>query len=249
MREAKIVWVAGMPRCGSMWTYNVARALVASAGLTVVPSQVPTRETEVHAEAERAIADPDPSRVWVLKTHHAIPFAAKHALVILPLRDPRDVVVSLMRFMRLPLARAASSVDAWAALLDHYRRTLPAAQVLWLRYADIAQRPAAMVDAIAAFLDIPCPAQARDGLVASLTKSAIRQRLDRLAANATAAERITNADGSFRLFDPESGFQTGHVSDYRDGDWRRLLPAAEAQAIADRYAAFLQRHDVSPVPA
>jgi hypothetical protein len=244
LREAKIVWVAGMPRSGSMWTYNIARALVASAGHEVVPTQVPKLEAEVHAEAQRAIADPDPRRVWVLKTHHAIPFAAKRALVILPLRDPRDVVVSLMRFMRVPLGHAARGVDAWAALLDHYRQTLAPGQVLWLRYADLALRPGTVVDEIAGFLDVACAPDARDGLVAGLTKGAVRERLDRLTASGASADRVTNPDGSIRLFDPESGFQTGHVSDYCDGDWRRILPAGEAALIAERYADFLLRHEL-----
>ncbi len=249
MREAKIVWVAGMPRCGSMWTYNVARALVASAGLEVLPAQVPKLEAEVHAEAQRAIADPDPHRIRVLKTHHAIPFGAKRSLVILPLRDPRDVVVSLMRFMRMPLAHAAPRVDAWAALLDHYRRALAPSQVLWLRYADIALRPANVVDEIATFLQVACAPEARDQLVAGLTKAAVRERLDRLAASGAGADGVLNPDGSIRLFDPESGFQTGHVSDYSDGDWHRVLPAAEAALIAERYTDFLRRHDLPAQPA
>jgi hypothetical protein len=249
VREAKIVWVAGMPRCGSMWTYNVARALLAGDGHVVVPAQVPKLEAEVHAEAQRAIADPDPRRIWVLKTHHAIPFGAKRSLVILPLRDPRDVVMSLMRFMRVPLGHATRQVDAWAALLDHYRRTLPPAQVLWLRYTDIALRPAGVVEEIARFLAVACAPATRDGLVAGLSKAAVRARLEKLAAGGAGADRVTNPDGSIRLFDPESGFQTGHVSDYRDGDWRRVLPAADAALIAERYADFLVRHDLPAQPA
>jgi len=37
----KIIWVAGMPRAGLMWTSNVIRDALAEAGYDVQPKQVP----------------------------------------------------------------------------------------------------------------------------------------------------------------------------------------------------------------
>lgn len=249
MREEKIVWIAGMPRCGSMWTYNIARGLVAAAGHDVLPERVPKLEAEVLAEAQRAMADTDPQRRWLLKTHHAVPFGARRALVILPLRDPRDVIMSLMRFMRVSLAHAMRGVDAWSRLIDQYRQMLPADRTLWLSYADIVGRPGTAAASIAAFLQVPAASAELERLVAAFSREAVRERLGRLAGEGDAAERVTNPDGTIRLFDPVSGFQTGHVTDYRDGDWRRLLPPHDAAAIAERYADWLLRHGLEPQAA
>ena len=40
----KVVWVASMPRTGSMWAYNVVRELVRAAGRAVEPERVPVDE-------------------------------------------------------------------------------------------------------------------------------------------------------------------------------------------------------------
>jgi hypothetical protein len=225
-----------------MWTYNIVRGLIAAKGHRVLPERVPKLEAEVLAAAQRAMADADPDTRWVLKTHHAVPFGARDALVILPLRDPRDVILSLMRFMRVGLPHALRGVDAWSRLIDQYRQQLPPDRVLWLRYADIVERSCKVVDDIAAFLRVKRTPEEIGRLVAGLSKEAVRERLDRLMGEGDAAERVTNPDGSIRLFDPLSGFQTGHVTDYRDGDWRRLLPPQEAATIAERYADWLLRH-------
>ena len=62
-----IVFVAGMSRSGSMWTYNVVRELFKSDNYTVKPRQIPTTQHELVREAlTSSIVE---NEVYCIKTH------------------------------------------------------------------------------------------------------------------------------------------------------------------------------------
>ncbi|MFO1069959.1 MAG: sulfotransferase domain-containing protein [Geminicoccaceae bacterium] len=244
MREAKIVWVAGMARSGSMWTYNIVRELVALDGNRVFPAQVPKLETEVAAAAGAALRDADPRHVWVLKTHHPVADSPR-ALFVAPRRDLRDAMVSVMRFMRLDPGIALRAAEVSARLTDHYRETVPDARRLDLDYRETTAEPTPALLRIAAFLGIAVDADTAALLVARYSKEAVRARLDRLQLAAT-VQMVGNADGSSRLFDPATGFQGGHVSDYRDGDWQRVLPRPLLELVDARLGGWLARYGYPP---
>ena len=42
--DIKVVWIAGATRCGSMWTFNVARELIRAEGFEALPERVPQRD-------------------------------------------------------------------------------------------------------------------------------------------------------------------------------------------------------------
>ena len=66
----KVVWVAGMPRSGSMWTYNVARELARRVGYRVLPETVFVTDADACAYANHEIASyRDPKTVFVIKIH------------------------------------------------------------------------------------------------------------------------------------------------------------------------------------
>ncbi len=46
-----IIFVAGMPRAGSMWTYNIVRELLKSKKCTVLPEKIPVSENDLITEA------------------------------------------------------------------------------------------------------------------------------------------------------------------------------------------------------
>lgn len=109
-----IVMVAGMPRTGSIRTYNVARHLIQTAGFT---------PWSVHIQ-------PDPISVFQLAVRHRVAASDRicikvHARyegtlpqgkVLCNLRDARDALVSCMRFMRCSFEGFRASLE----LVDYY---------------------------------------------------------------------------------------------------------------------------------
>jgi hypothetical protein len=49
-------------------------------------------------------------------------------------------------------------------------------------------------------------------------------------------------DGTTRIWDPITGFQSGHVSDYRPGDWRLLLTGDEKKRLDQTIGDWLTCH-------
>lgn len=231
----KRVWVCGMPRCGSMWSMNVARTLLDGVGYDVQPAHIPLSRDDAAAEAAKSYADPEPARVWVLKLHGQIQPAASGTRLIVPWRDPRDVLISYQRFVHCSFERALHAAVVSTGDLDYYR-TLTGARTLFLPYAVVGT--AEGVNRIGTFLDaLPDDA---DAVVDRFRKD----RIDGYARRGTV--QVKNFDGSSRAYDVLTGFQSGHVSDYRDGDWQTLLTHDQKRQMGAALDPWLRANGLSP---
>lgn len=251
MRDCKLVWIASMPRAGSMWVYNVTRSLIAAAGRAVEPARVPYDKDEIAEAARKALSSSDPARIWVLKTHLAVRRDMPRSLFILPRRDARDALVSYMRFMGIGFDDALRRIAAAAGVVDHYWDGLPADTSLRLEYATIVADAEEAIRRIAGFLALDPSDEEVRRMAALWSREAVAKLLRRLEERAAtqglpADEVFRRGDGKARLYDRATGFQSGHASDYRDGDWRRLLPAECLPQIDARLGPWLARHGYPP---
>jgi hypothetical protein len=230
--DIRAIWIASVPRTGSMWTFNVVRDLVRSTGSAVQPELVPHDDVEMEAIGRAGIAADD--GVYVLKVHAHIPADLPHSLYVVTHRDLRDSLVSFMRFAHQDFEAGLHFVASAIRSEQHFS-TFPAERRLDLDYAAIIGAPAEVVAALAARLAIPAPPDLVAEIVARYSKARVRDRMvsreqalrDRIAAHQPVDRRdfIAQQDHSLRAFDTATGFQSGHVSDYRDGDWRKILTA------------------------
>ncbi len=60
--DIKLLWIASMPRSGSMWAYNVSRSLLRRAGCKVFPKEVPWKTSDMFALAAQGLQDRDCKR-------------------------------------------------------------------------------------------------------------------------------------------------------------------------------------------
>jgi len=117
MLEQKSIFVAGMPRAGSMRTYNVVRRLIVLAGKSPWPERVPTDERSI---IEDAFSKPaGDGRVYCIKTHYAIPLDRPDITILCNIRDIRDATLSFMRFMKCPFDVALESARESMKITDH----------------------------------------------------------------------------------------------------------------------------------
>ena len=247
----KIVWIASMPRSGSMWTFNIARRLLREAGFTVFPKTVPKTDEEMVAEARKGMRDGSAENVWCLKIHSGLSNTSASNRFISTFRDPRDALVSLMRFMRVDFEHALAACITWTQLCDHYR-AFPPELSLPLAYDSITTRPMEVAAEIDAFLGLNLPAEKLASAVAEFERDKVRRQIDAVVAeivrghvadNIDITEAlIVNADGTMRFCDPKTGFQSGHISDYRDGDWRITLMPDQKQRLDLAIGDWLARH-------
>jgi hypothetical protein len=157
-----------------------------------------------------------------------------------------------MRFMRCDFEAGLAFARNAIASKRHYDG-FPPERALFVDYADIVTRPAAVVDTIAAFLEAPVGREAIIAIASDLGKENVAHSIQqterdliqrsRNGSAISADEVVVLGPQDVRAFDTATGFQSGHVSDYREGDWKRILTAAQRS----RLEALIEASDHSPV--
>lgn len=250
----KTVWISTPPRTGSTWLFNVTREILRRAGRVVLPQRVPQEREDMFELARReAWTDTDPARIWVLKVHGTLfrPDLPR-SKIITSLRDPRDVLVSFRRFMNTSFEHALRISEEIRKYPEAYR-DFPPGMVMSVDYEDIKTHPRRLLREIGEFLGVGLAVGAEADIVAAYSRQRVRQMTEqttadvmiRLRENAVVArDEVVLRDGAQveRVYDPATAFQTGHVSDYRDGDWRRLLTDEEKRQIAESFGDWFERN-------
>lgn len=258
-RDIKAIWIASPPRCGSMWVFNVTREITRVAGLEVLPGAVPQTNEAMVAAAAEGMRDPAPGRVRVVKVHSNVHPDIPNSRFILPRRDVRDATVSFMRFMRCDFEAGLEFARNAIASERHYDG-FPPERALIVEFADIVARPTAIVDTIGEFLEAPLEPETSDAIACKFDKENVAQtvrraeedlvRRSRNGSAISADEVVVLGPQDLRAFDTATGFQSGHVSDYREGDWRYLLTAeqrARLEALIATSAPARARREAEPV--
>jgi hypothetical protein len=236
--DLRAVWVASAPRTGSMWTFNVVRDLVRGTGRQVLPEIVPHADEEMEAIGQAGIAARD--GFYVLKVHSRLARDLPASFYVITHRDVRDSLVSFMRFMHCDFAAGLRFVASAIRLEQHYAG-LPPARRLHVDYTDIVAAPEAVAGRVARRLGIEVSAFRIAEIVERYSKPRVEARLiaqehalrQKLEARQPldVREFVPLPDHTLRAFDLETGFQSGHVSAYQEGDWRQILTAAQKAAV------------------
>ena len=246
--NASRIIISSMPRSGSMWAYNVTRALIESTAMEVEPGEVPS---ETAPFIIKAVKEPvSDNKIFCLKTHHVLAEALEDTLIITTYRDIRDVLLSHMRFMRVNFDQALEGVNEWMRTTDVYFER-KSSNILKIRYSEIVSSPLNVIRRIdrfigtqASFEDI---AQINQQFSKKNVKKAIEQfeaiPAEQIKANPGAFELLKKpGDNCYRVFDKATGFQTGHISSNKDGEWRQVLTEAQQQRLMAGTADWLQKY-------
>lgn len=225
-----------------MWTYNVVRQLVSLAGKTPWPEKVPPDES---ATIREALSKPaDAGHIYCIKTHCALPVDRDDIKIICNVRDIRDATLSFMRFMKCPFEAALQSARDSMQITDHYLGSA-SLSVLPVDYDDLVLEPAAVVARVADFIGVDVDDKGIDGIVSRLSRDRVAARLEELAAvdaDSVRYARIRNLDGSARVYDYETGFQSNHITSNRDAEWREVLDADQQRMLNELLGDWLLRY-------
>ncbi len=236
--DIRAIWIATNHRTGSMWATNVVAAIVRAEGHPVVPE----RQGEADERA-RTIMGLEHLRgnakgVAVIKTHDPVPLLPSSVGVITR-RDVRDATVSWMRFMRRSFARSVSF--ARNALARTPEKLFAGEHRILLDHELIAENPVEAVRYLARQLGAATAEQAAAEIAAQFSKAVVSKIaaeadarvMGRLAAGGKVLrnELVVLETDNWRARDLETSFQTGHVSDYRTGDWKHILTATQQDVL------------------
>ena len=249
-----IVFVAGMPRAGSMWTYNVVRAIFEAKGWSVLPEEVPVNE---HALIKEALLSGQKEKVvYCIKTHLPLksPLPTKHDVrIINNIRDVRDACLSFMRFMHADYDAGIHAMKSMMRITDYYAAEF-GENMLSVRYEDLTSAPLNVLEKICGFLKIDLPENGKKEILQKFDRSNIRKKLQELPkvepdANAlvdpehrSQFEAVKNRDGTYRTYEKATGFQSNHITSSVDGEWKTYFDKSESEQLTNLSKQWLSRY-------
>ncbi len=248
----KMYVIAGMPRSGSMWTYNVLRDVFAVAAYDVLPRYVPENNKEkTRIFREEAMQDHVPEHVYVLKTHLYLNLDMPRAYFFTTIRDVRDALMSWMRFMNADFELALQAAEGMTRNCDHYL-ACPEGKHTRLRYTDMLNKPADVLAFMCQHIGLAIKAEDIKTIVDRHSKKNVARRIAAKESSYKASleegqqmadmTTVESYNGAVRLYDKLTGFQSGHVSSYKDGDWQTLLSAQQIDLMHQRLGSWLERN-------
>lgn len=235
-----------------MWTYNVARQLIVLTGKIPWPEKVPTDERTIIKDAFTKPAGD--GRVYCIKTHYPIPLTQPGVKILCNFRDIRDATLSFMRFMKCPFDTALTSARDSMTITDYYLGS-GNLSVLPVDYEDVVSASFAVVKKIADFIGVDASDAEINTVTGQLSRESMVDRLKKLdnvavdqagcietRSGGDKYTSIKNIDGSYRIYDYETGFQSNHITSVRTGEWREVFTAQQQRALNDLLGGWLQRY-------
>jgi len=234
-----------------MWTFNVTRKLVKLAGYTVLPQEIPQDDESMLALAQQALSDTNEENRYILKVHKPISAKAPNSVVLTTLRDPRDVLVSYMRFMKQDFEPCLKAINQFTKLYDHFF-DFPQDRLLLIRYSNITNSPEKVISSIADFLGLEVEKNAVEKVAKQLSKRRVQNLIQKSESSFQKKRKKGKAispesyvqlrSGDIRIYDKTTGFQSGHVSNYQDGEWREIFDSSQLKQIENTLGVWLQNN-------
>jgi hypothetical protein len=243
IQNGGIVWGLGMCASGSTWLFNVMLKLAES----LAPGL--PREGRFVADAVD-VGDLRPARrLLVVKSHETDAWAevllAKAAgFIAISIRDPRDVVASMMQYQKRTFEDA---LDVTVKSAELCARMATAKRALLLRYeAGFIDDPATL-DRLAIRLGGVLPAAERSRIFAATRRRKIEKYIARMACKPGMLIHPENGD----LLDPATHWHSHHANRTGEvGRWRRALTREQVREVKTRLGDWMEAnfYSVGRVP-
>ena len=160
--------------------------------------------------------------------------------------------------MKCPFEQALAVAKSSMQLTDHYLQAQDP-NVLAIRYDTMINQPRQTISTLAGFISMLVEPADIETIEQSLSRDAVARQLEKLKTGkqdieGTATDPLApgklssapNLDGSFRLHDSSTGFQTNHISSNRDGEWREVFNNEEQEKLMAIATNWLQRYNFIP---
>jgi len=189
------------------------------------------------------------NQVFCVKTHYIVNHKLPDTLIIVTYRDIRDAVFSYMKFMGLSFEEAFQVPKRWMVLTDTYFEN-QSPNIIKIRYDEIVNEPMDTIQKIDRFIGASASFETIEKINEEFSRKKMKEKVDGLKdispeqvhVNAAAFDTVENAGSIVRVLDRATGFQTGHVSFRKDGEWREALTAEQKQHLMNETTDWLQKY-------
>jgi len=250
-----IAFVASMPRSGSMWVYNISRALIRACGRTPIPEIMsPDEVLRINQAFQIQLGE---NEDYIIKTHEVLKPDLPGVKIIYTYRDVRDSMLSYMRFMHCGSNVGINNMIINMQLTDYYFEK-HAHNIIRIRYDDIISTPVIVINKIGDFMDRLVPQKTAESIADQFSRENVKKiinTLENVAINETEKiqgsaelkdfEIVSNSDGSYRVIDKKTRFQTNHITSKKEGEWRDVLSEEKKEEVMRLASDWLKKYDFS----
>lgn len=237
-----------------MWTFNVVRELFYKSGFNIEPKTIPQKNNEFLDLFNKNINNKDPKKIFVYKIHKILKSNLPNSKIITTIRDPREIIVSFMRFMKFDFNKgflAAKDIIKYNQIYKSYSSDL----VLFLKYEEILKNPFKVIKQILEFIKLNLDDNKIKKIIQKFEKNNnikliknndnILNKKLRNKKNIDPRKIVYLSENNFRSFDINTGFQTGHISDMTKKDYRNYLTAEQMDKIKNFFSDWLKNNGYS----
>lgn len=248
--------IASTPRTGSMWTFNITREIIKKLNYIVVPKLIPQNDSEMCKIHLDHLNVKEKNIISVIKIHSILKkIYYENSKIIFNLRDPRDALVSFLRFMKFSynLKEKIEYISDSIKKTEYIRNNVKKDDYLEIFYNNIISRQKDTVKQICNFLNIEIKLEQINQIVEKYSKSnvikSIKKKEELVTSKIKKKELLDNKEivfinkNNYRIFDESTGFQSGHVSSYIEGEWKNILTYSEQNEIKKEFGYWFKQNN------
>jgi hypothetical protein len=216
-----IVIIAGMPRSGSTFSFNVVRELLLARGTAAWLSDNTLPPPEEMSRTDHFILkshNPDPHVLGLIETGEA--------KAICTFRKPEDAVASWATAFGFSVAESVGMVRSWLEWHAPRRRCTHN-----IDYEQIEGDPMLAIESIAGYLLGKVDAEEAHRLLGVYNKNSVFDRV-------TEMERSGTVDIGFSYYDPKSFFHRRHVRSLETATASETMSAEELLQVRQAFESF-----------
>ena len=250
MSELNTYWIAGTPRVGSMWTFNVVKRVLELKGFNVLPKKAYNKDEPSRLFEDRALHDTNSRNKYVFKSHSLLPANIPRSKIITNIRNPFYICASFFEFMKVGVEHSLSVAMKHEDTINHYRK-FDENKVLFLKYENIEDIPVRVIKEISKFLGFELTQTEAKTISDDLSKEKIKKliskndtrisNLKKRKKKMPSDEIVEISNDQYRSFDRNTGFQTGHISNRKSDDWKSPFSALEIELITNKISSSVKR--------
>ena len=238
--------IGSAPRTGGMWTYNVIREIFVNQKKNIIPLSFCNDDEMLKHHCNNLNSHND--IISIIKIHKIIKkqYTNKTKIVI-NIRDPRDAVISYKRFMKLKNYSFQQTIKFINNSIDwiyYYRKNYNKEKLLEINFNDITDNPHKIFTKLEKFLYLKINKKMVNKIIEKFSKKKVSEIIEKMRKTSKSNLVALNKN-TIRKLDEKTGFQTGHVSDYKEGDWKRHFSNDEILIINNKFKKWLRLNNFS----
>ena len=218
-----------------MWTMNIVRGIFDLSGFNVLPKEAQASDAKSDEIFLRDVINNETERDrFVLKTHRLLNTSLPKTKFIVNKRNPYEICASFFEFLKSDLQTAVDVAKALKEVISDYGSLGPE-KCLFIEYNDIVDRPRDVIQQLSEYCQVKLSSAQQQELAQRFSKDNVKRQIDAgrraVTTNPNDFELVGGFQGHIRLFDKKTGFQSGHISDRKSGQWRNTFSLRQLQIV------------------